>query len=92
MDAAERVQQSGLMHDLEHQPVVDHEHVGIGHEEFERRDALLHHRFHLRQSLRSVAGPEVGDGHVQTVVDAGFAGALGQPGFERLAHRMAHGL
>ena len=35
VDAAEGVQQACLVHDLEHQPVVDHQDVGIGHEELE---------------------------------------------------------
>jgi len=33
---AKRIHLAGFMHDLEHQPVVDHEHVGVGHEELER--------------------------------------------------------
>ena len=36
VDAAERVQQAGLVHDLEHQAIVDHQDVGVGHEELER--------------------------------------------------------
>ncbi len=87
--AAERVQQPGLVHDLVHQPVVDHEHVGIGHEELEGRDALLHHGLHLGQALRAVARSKVGDGHVQSEVDARFAVALGQPGFQSLGHGVA---
>ena len=35
MDAAEGVQQACFVHDFVHQPVVDHEDVGIGHEELE---------------------------------------------------------
>ena len=92
MDAAESVQQACLVHDFVHQPVVDHEDAGIGHEELERRDALLHHGFHLGQALRAVARSQVGDGHVQPVVDAGLAVALGQPGLQSLTHGVAPGL
>ncbi len=92
VDAAEGVQQACLVHDLVHQPVVDHEDAGIGHEELEGRDAFLHHGFHLGQALRAVARSKVGHGHVQSVVDAGLAVALGQPGFQSLTHGVAAGL
>ncbi len=34
--AAERMELAGLMHHFEHQRIVDHQHVGIGHEKLER--------------------------------------------------------
>ncbi len=34
--AAERMELAGLVHHLEHQRIVDHQHVGIGHEKLER--------------------------------------------------------
>jgi len=37
-------------------------------------------------------GAEVGDGHVQTIVDAGFAFGLGTPDFKGLGIGLAHGL
>jgi hypothetical protein len=87
--AAERVQRAGLVHDLVHKAIVDHQHVRVGHKELERRDAFGHHRFHLCQTLRAIAGAKVGDGHVQPEIDARFPLALAQPGFERLSHGMA---
>ena len=74
---------AGLLHHLEHQAVVDHQHVGVGHEELEGRDACCTIVFHLAQALRAVARAKVGDGHVQGEVDAGLAVALGEPGLER---------
>ena len=53
---------------------------------------FLHHGFHLGQALRAVARAKVGYGHMQPVVDARLAVALGQPGFQSLAHGVAPGL
>ena len=44
------------------------------------------HVFHLAKPLRAVAGAEVGDGHVEGVVDAGFAAGLFVPNGEGFAH------
>ena len=87
VDATERVEFGGLLHHAKHQLIVNHEHVRIGHEEFEAGDAELHHLFHLAKCLFSVFAVEVGDGHVQREVDTGFVFGFLQPGFERVLER-----
>ena len=68
--------------------VVDHQDVGIGHEELEAGDAFADHLVHVFEA----AFAEVGDDHVEAVVDAGFAFGLLPPGVEGVAHARASGL
>ena len=60
---------AGAPHRAEDARVVQHEHAGIGHEQLERGDALLDHRVHLDLDLVG----ELGDDHVEAVVDRGLA-------------------
>ncbi len=64
MHAAQRLQRRGLLHHLEHQRVVNHQHARVSHEELETRNPLGDHLLHLAQPLRAVAGPKVRHGHV----------------------------
>ena len=77
-----------LAHGLEDGGVVDHQHVGIGHEELEAGHAFAHHVVHVFEA----GVGQVGDDHVQAVVDAGLAFGLLPPGVERGAHLGAAGL
>ena len=43
VDEDEGAEGGGLLHDLEHEAVVDHEDVGVGHEELEGGDAAGDH-------------------------------------------------
>ena len=70
--------------------VVHHQDVGIRHEDLEAGDSLGDHRVHFVEP--GIVRAQVGDCHVQRVVDAGLALGLGAPGLEGLGHRMAHGL
>ena len=67
---------------LEDGGVVDHQHVGIGHEQLEAGHALAHHLVHVFETRVR----QVGHDHVQAVVDAGLALGLLPPGVERRAH------
>ena len=58
---------------------------GIGHEQLEAGDAFAHHVVHVFEA--GVA--QIGDDHVQAVVDAGLAFGLLPPGVERVAHLRA---
>ena len=71
-----------LAHRLEDGCVVDHQHVGIGHEELEAGHALAHHVVHVFEARVG----QIGDDHVQAVVDAGLALGLLPPRIERGAH------
>ena len=86
VDEDQGVERGGLLHDLEHEAVPNHEDVGVGHEELEGRDAGGDHVAHLFK--RFVVGSEVGDGHVEGVVDAGFAGGFGAFQVERASARV----
>jgi hypothetical protein len=90
VDADQRAQFGSPLHELEDGGIVDHQDIGIGHEDLEAGDSLGDHGVHVVQP--DVVGAEVGDGHVQRVVDAGFALGFGAPGLEGLHHGMAHGL
>ena len=90
MHADQRAQLAGALHQLVDGAIVHHQHIGIRHEDLEAGDALGDHRVHVVEPC--VVRAEVGDGHVQAVVDAGFALGLGAPGLERLGHWMSHGL
>ncbi len=86
VDQAKRAQRGGLLHHLEHQPVVDHQHAGVGHEELEAGDAARDHLLHLGQGF--VVLTKVGDGHVQRIVDAGPAFGLLIPHRQRFGQRV----
>ena len=55
--------------------IVEHEDAGIGHEQLERRDALPDQRVHLAFHLIV----QLGDDHVEAVVDDGLALGLLRP-------------
>ena len=78
----------GLAHGFEDGRVVDHEDAGIGHEEFEAGYAFVHHVVHVFES----AFAEIGDDHVEAVIDAGFVFGFFPPGVEGVAHFGAFGL
>ena len=80
--ADERAILRRLLQRLEDGGIIDHQHVGIGHEQLETGHALAHHVVHVFETRRA----EVGDDHVQPVVDAGLALGLLPPGVERGAH------
>ena len=82
MHADERAVFRGLLHGLEDGGVIDHEHVGIGHEELEAGDTFADEVVHVFEA----GVGQVGDDHVQAVVDAGLALGLLPPGVERGAH------
>ena len=84
MDAAECVELGGLLHHAEHELIVNHEHVRVGHEELETGDAELHHLLHLAECLFSVLAVEVGDSHVEGKIDTSFVVGFLEPGFERV--------
>ena len=90
VDEHEGVERGGALHDLEHEAILNHEDVGVGHEELEGGDALGCHVLHLGEGFVVLA--EVGDGHVERVVDAGFAGGFGVPGGFGLGQGVAAGL
>src|ERR1700733_12233737 len=68
--------------------VVDHQHPGIGHEEFETGYALFDHVVHVFQSSFT----QVRDDHVEAVVDGRFRFRFFPPGIERISHLRAFGL
>ena len=70
---------------FEDRRVINHQHVGIGHEELEAGHALAHHVVHVFEARVA----EIGHDHVQAVVDAGLALGLLPPGVERRAHLRA---
>ena len=71
-----------LAHRFEDCGVVHHQYAGIGHEELEAGNALAHHVIHVFKARVR----QVGDDHVQAIVDAGFAFGLLPPRIERGAH------
>ncbi len=73
---------------LENGRIVYHEDVGIRHEELEAGDAFVDHFVHIFEA----GGAEIGDDHVQAVIDARFAFGLFPPGIESVAHARAAGL
>ena len=87
MNQAQPVELSRLLHHAEHQLVIDHQHIRIGHEELEAGDAELHHLFHLRQRLRAAFAVQVRHRHVQGEIHAGLLVRLLQPDIERLFQR-----
>ncbi len=86
--ADERAVLRGLLHGFEDGGVIDHEHVGVGHEELEAGDAFAHQVVHVFEA----GVGQVGNDHVQAVVDAGLAFGLFPPGVEGGAHLCAAGL
>ena len=88
MHANQRAVLGGLAHGLEDSGVVDHERIGIGHEELEAGHAFAHQVVHVFEA----GVGQVGDDHVQAVVDAGFALGLLPPGVEGGAHLRSAGL
>ena len=70
---------------LENRGVVHHQDARIRHEQFETRDALGHHRIHI---FHAGVG-QIGDDHVQPVVDHRAIFRLLPPGIERVAHLRA---
>ncbi len=70
---------------LEDGGVIHHQDVGIGHEELEAGHAFIHHFVHVFEA--GIA--EIGDDHVQAVVDARFAFGFLEPRVERVAHARA---
>ena len=86
MHADEPAVLAGAAKRPENRLVVDHEHAGIGHEQFETGDALVaHHAIHLAQS--SVL--ELGHDHVEAVIDHGITFGSTSPVIERMPHRLA---
>ena len=75
----------GAPHRAEDARIVQHEHAGIGHEQLERADALLDHRVHLDLHLVG----ELGDDHVEAVVDGRLARGFLRPRFEGVVQRLA---
>src|SRR6185437_12702031 len=78
----------GLLKGAEDGGVIHHEHAGVSHEELEAGYALANHRVHVFEAGRG----QVGDDHVQAVVDGGFSFGLAPPSVERGAHFSAAGL
>ena len=68
--------------------IVNHEHAWISHEEFETGDTFIDHGVHVFESSFA----EIGDDHVEAVIDGGFLIGLFPPGIERVAHLGALGL
>ena len=85
MHADERAVLGGLREGLEDGGVVHHEDVRVGHEELEAGHAFVHQVVHVFEA----AGAEIGDDHVQAVVDARLAFGLFPPGVEGVAHARA---
>src|ERR1035441_6024794 len=77
--ARERFEDGGVIH---------HEDVGIGHEQLEAGYDLVDHLVHIFQA----AGAQIGDDHVEAVIDTGAAFGLFPPGVERGPHARAAGL
>ena len=65
--------------------IVEHEDAGVGHEQLERGDALADERVHLAFHLIV----QLGDDHVEAVVDHGLAFGLLRPRFHRVVQRLA---
>ena len=86
--ADERAVLRGLREGLEDGGIVHHEDVGIGHEELETGDAFVDQVVHVFEA----AGAQIGDDHVQAVIDARLAFGLLPPGVEGVAHAGAAGL
>ncbi len=80
--ADERAVLRRLAQRFEDGAVIDHEHVGIGHEQLEAGHTLAHHLVHVFET----GVRQVGHNHVQPIVDAGLALGLLPPGVERRAH------
>ncbi len=83
-----RTAAGGPLHGLEDLAVGRVEHARIGHEHLEAGHALADQYVHLLERLLV----DIGDDHVEPVVDAGLALGLGVPGVQRLAQRAALGL
>jgi hypothetical protein len=86
--ADERAVLGGLRESLEDSRVVHHEDVGVGHEELEAGDAFVHQVVHIFEA----AGAQIGDDHVQAVIDTCLTFGLFPPGVEGVAHAGAAGL
>ena len=69
----------------ENRAVVEHEHAGVGHEQLERRHAFGDERVHL--PLDGVG--QLGDDHVEAVVDRGLPLRLAAPRVERVPQRLS---
>lgn len=78
----------GALHGAQDLAVVAVEDAGVGHELLEGGDSLLDQQVHLLERLLV----DVGDDHVEGVVDGALAVGLGVPGVEALAQRVADAL
>ena len=88
MHANQRAVFGGLRQSAENGRVVHHQHVRIRHEKLEAGHALAHHVVHVFEARAA----QIGDDHVQTVIDRGAALGFLPPGVERVAHARAAGL
>ena len=82
MHADQRAILRGLPHRLENRGIIDHQDVGIGHEQLEAGHTLAHHVVHVFEPRVA----KVGHDHVQAVVDASLAVGFFPPRIERRAH------
>ena len=76
---------AGSQQRLENARIVEHEDAGVGHEQLERRHALADERVHLGFHLIG----QLGDDHVEAVVDDRLAFRLLRPRFQRVMQRLA---
>ena len=83
--ADETVVSCGLAHGFEDGGVIQHEHAGVGHEEFEAGDTFADELGHFLE----LRGAEIGDDAVEGVVGNSFIVGLFHPGIERLAEALA---
>ena len=72
------------LHGPEDRRVVQHEHAGVRHEQLERGDPLAHERVHL--ALHLIV--QLGDDHMEAVVDHGLALRLLYPRFPGVVQRL----
>jgi hypothetical protein len=72
-------------HGAEDARIVEHEHAGVGHEQLERGHPLLDHCVHLDLDLLR----QLGDDHVEAVVDGRLALGLLHPRFPRVMERLS---
>ena len=88
MHADQRAVLGGLRERFEDGGVIHHQDARIGHEQLEAGHAFAHHVVHVFEA----GFAQIGDDHVQAVVDGGAAFGLLPPGVERVAHARAAGL
>ena len=72
----------GLLQRAKDGGVVHHQDVRIRHEQLEAGHALAHHVVHVFQA----GFGQIGDDHVQAIIDAGLRFRLFPPGVQRVAH------